>query len=111
MWERYLQGDLLTPNCLLTFGSLLSFEVDRGIDDAWWGPAPSTSADDEMPEAGADEDVAALDRAGIDQGDLLALLNEPSEPVRSADVPASRTRRRAAKGPARTGGRNKRSHR
>jgi len=112
MWERYLQGDLLTPNCLLTFGSLLSFEVDRGIDDAWWGPAPSTSADEDVPEAGTDEDVAAtLDRAGIDQGDLLSLLNEPSEPDRSADGPISRTRRRASKGAVRTGGRNKRSRR
>ena len=112
MWERYLQGDLLTSNCLLTFGALLSFEVDRGIDDAWWGPAPSTSADDDAPEAEADEDVAAtLDRAGIDQGDLLSLLNEPSEPAQAADGPASRTRRRASKAAARTTGRNKRSRR
>jgi hypothetical protein len=97
---------------LLTFGSLLTFEVDRGIDDAWWGPAPGTSADDDPPEAGADEDVdATLDRAGIDQDDLLSLLNEPSDPARSADRPASRKRRRAAKGSARTGGRHNRSGR
>lgn len=112
MWERYLQGDLLTANSLLIFGSLLTFEVDRGIDDAWWGPAPGTSADDDVPEAGADENVdATLDRAGIDQDDLLSLLNETSEPARSADRPISRTRRRASKGSARTDGRNNRSGR
>jgi hypothetical protein len=40
MWETWLQGDLLTADSLLTFGSLLTFPVDRGIDQAWWDPPP-----------------------------------------------------------------------
>jgi hypothetical protein len=112
MWEAYLQGDLLTADSLLTFGSLLTFPVDRGIDDAWWGPAPGTSAGDDVPEARADANAAiALDGAGIDDDDLLSLLTEPSGPVSFPGKPARRTQRRAPKRSAPADSLSKRSSR
>lgn len=83
MWERYLQGDLLTSDTMLTFGSLLTFEVDRGIDDSWWGAAPA-SADDRAPTQPDPKLEQQLKDAGVDQDDLLSLLEEPlpaPEPV------------------------------
>jgi hypothetical protein len=99
MWEGYLQGDLLTAGSLLSFGRLLTFEVDRGIDDDWWGPAPSSSADDETADGGSDREVeAALTEAGVDQEDLLSLLNDmpavPSTPVPIRPGAARRTAKR-----------------
>ena len=97
MWEAYLQGDLPTADSLLTFGCLLTFQVDRGIDDAWWGPAPATSADD-APEGHPDADVdATLNQAGIDQDDLLSLLTEAPGPATSPGRPPALTRRRASR--------------
>ncbi|XRQ09245.1 DUF4365 domain-containing protein [Actinomadura welshii] len=96
MWERYLQGDLLTANTMLTFGSLLTFEVDRGIDDNWWGPAPTqASADDDAPIRRDPKLEQQLQDADVDHDDLLALLDEPLVSPESA--PARRrpsTRRR-----------------
>jgi hypothetical protein len=82
MWETYLQGDLLT-DALLRFGSLLTFPVDRGIDEAWWGPAPLASADEEPAEADTGADVdEILRQADVDQDDLRLLL-EDEAPTRS----------------------------
>jgi hypothetical protein len=82
MWETYLQGDLLIDS-LLRFGSLLTFPVDRGIDEAWWGPAPLASADEEPAEADSDADVdEVLRQADVDQDDLRLLL-EDEAPTRS----------------------------
>lgn len=109
MWESFLQGDLLTAGYLLTFGSLLTFQVDRGIDDAWWGPAPAASADDDTPE-GLDADVdATLDQAGIDQNDLLSLLTEMAGPAASPVRPPTRTRQRASRKSPRAGSHTERS--
>lgn len=107
MWERYLQGDLFTADCMLGFGSLLTFEVDRGIDDALWGPAPATSADEDSPDGKAAAEVdAALHLAGVDQDDLLSLLAEATEP---AAAPArTAARRRPAKRSSGTAGRSNR---
>jgi hypothetical protein len=111
MWEVYLQGDLLTADSLLTFGSLLTFQVDRGIDDAWWGPAPATSADDDAPEGHPDEDVdATLDQAGIDQDDLLSLLTETPGPAAFPARHPERTRQRASRKSPRAGSHAKRSN-
>jgi hypothetical protein len=83
MWETYLQGDLLT-DAMLGFGNLLTFPVDRGIDEARWGPAPAADADDDAPQAGdTDADIdAGLRQAGIDQEDLRVLLEDeaPARP-------------------------------
>ncbi len=62
MWEAYLQGDVLTDT-MLAFGSLLTFTVDRGIDEAWWGPAPAVIANENAPDAATDVD-AELPRSG-----------------------------------------------
>jgi hypothetical protein len=110
MWEGYLQGDLLTARSLLTFGKLLTFEVDRGIDDDWWGPAPGTGVDDDSSDdrtdAGAD---AALHRAGVDQDDLLSLLNEMTEAATAPARPTPRSPRRVTKRVPRPRGRDSRS--
>ena len=100
MWEIYLQGDLLTCDSLLTFGSLLTFSVDRGIDEAWWGPAPAASADEDAPDAAPAADVDAVLRlAGVAQADLLSLLQdeEPPPPAAPGRSPASARRRAPAK--------------
>lgn len=106
MWERYLQQpDLFTAYSMLAFGMLLTFEVSRGIDDAWWGPAPATSAEDESPDDKAAVEVAAaLQLAGVDQDDLLSLLAEAPEPVAAPVRPAAASRRRTRRSSG-TGGR------
>ena len=108
MWERYLQPDLLTAYSMLTFGKLLTFEVSGGIDDAWWGPAPSTSGQDDAPEEPDDQAAvevdAALQLAGLDRDDLLSLLAEAPEPATSPARPAPRSHRR----PSGTRGRDNR---
>jgi Domain of unknown function (DUF4365) len=104
MWEGYLQGDLLTGDSLLTFGSLLTFEVHRGIDDAWWGPAPAGSADDDIPEAVTNADLdRSLDYAGVDEDDLLSLLAETPGLARSPARQPVRSHQRASKTPPRSG--------
>jgi hypothetical protein len=93
MWERYLQGDLLTSDTMLTFGSLLAFEVDRGIDDNWWGPAPTQAGDE--PTASVHPGLEQeLRNAGVDQDDLLSLLEEPPGPPQAVPAPRGRAGRR-----------------
>lgn len=105
MWEGYLQGDLFTAGSMLTFGSLVTFEVDRGIDDAWWGPAPVAGADDEGHYISPDADMdAELSLAGIDRNDLLLLLTETSEPAIAPARPRPGERHRAARRSPRTAG-------
>ncbi|MFF4985744.1 DUF4365 domain-containing protein [Streptosporangium saharense] len=95
MWQRYLQGDLLTSDTRLTFGSLLTFEVDRGIDDNWWGPAPTqASAEDEAPARPDPKLEQQLNDAGVDHEDLLTLLEEPFMPPEKAPAPQHRPTRR-----------------
>jgi hypothetical protein len=92
---------------MLGFGSLLTFEVNRGIDDAWWGPAPATSADEDSPDGKAAAEVdAALHLAGVDQDDLLSLLAEATEPAASPARPAAAARRRPARRSSGTAGRS-----
>jgi hypothetical protein len=100
MWETYLQGDLLTCDSLLTFGSLLTFPVDRGIDEAWWGPAPTASNDEDILDVAPGADVdAVLRMAGVAQADLLSLLQdeEPDPPDTTGRPPAVARRRAHAK--------------
>lgn len=94
MWETYLRD---TPaGALLTFGSLLTFPVDRGIDEAWWGPSPAASDSEDASVAAADADIdAGLRQAGVDQDDLRHMV-EDEAPAQAR--PSARARRR---GPAR----------
>ena len=92
MWETYLAGHP-PADALLTFGSLLTFPVDQGIDEAWWGPAPAASADEDAPPTATDADIdAGLRQAGVDQDDLRHLV-EDEAPARTR--PSVRARRRA----------------
>jgi hypothetical protein len=111
MWEAYLQGDLLTADSLLAFGSLLAFPVDRGIDEAWWGPSPATSADEDATDVAHDAAVdAALAQAGVAQADLLSLLDEEAPAQLAAqDRPPALARRAPARSPRPGRRRSKRS--
>ena len=91
MWETYLAG--APADALLTFGSLLTFPVDQGIDEAWWGPAPAASADEDAPLTATDTDIdAGLRQAGVYQDDLRHLV-EDEAPARTR--PSVRARHRA----------------
>jgi hypothetical protein len=110
-WESYLQRDLFTSNSMLAFGRLMTFEVDRGIDDNWWGPTPTAGADDDIPDetAPADLDVA-LHEAGVDQEDLLSLMlaEAPEATTSSARSAAPAGRRPTGRRAPRKGGRGNR---
>ena len=100
-WATFLmqpQPDLFSPDKLLIFGDLAAFEVDRGIDDRLWGPAPSPDDEDE-DDAGRAKVEAALATVGLDMDELLALDDEAeddeAEPVAAALTPEPRPGARA----------------
>ena len=107
-WATYLtkQADLFGTEKALVFDELATFEVDRGIDDRLWGPAPEQTNYDETcdPSDGAEVD-AALAAAGIETADLFALDDDsegeademPATPV----APRPKARRRGAGTPGR----------
>lgn len=104
-WATYLtqEPDLFDINRALTFGELKTFEVDCGIEDKLWGPAPVQTRDDELDEAmDAAEVDAALDAVGIDTEDLFALDDEAEE--RSDTSPPQRERPRRRGRPKRVSG-------
>ena len=51
LWESYLKGGQPVGNSRITFGFLLTFDADRGIDDSWWGPELDADSehDDDQP--------------------------------------------------------------
>jgi hypothetical protein len=83
-WANHLDRDpdLFSRPSAVRLGRLASVEVERGIDDRWWGPAPTSAMPDEEAET-ADADVglaaAILADADIDTADLLSLLDEPEQ--------------------------------
>ncbi|WP_306211076.1 DUF4365 domain-containing protein [Actinoplanes sp. RD1] len=69
MWAHYLHGDddtLTFRDTILTYGTLQTFDTDKGIDDKAWRVDPRKPADDAEPEPladpvnEADEDELAL---------------------------------------------------
>jgi hypothetical protein len=70
----------------LGFGDLTTFEVDRGIADRLWGPAPTQARDEELAATAAADIDAELSAAGLDTVDLSAL--DDDGPV-SATTPGS----------------------
>ncbi len=98
-WATYLtkQADLFATEKALVFGELATFEVDRGIDDRLWGPAPEQAADEETddPTDGADVE-AALAAAGIETADLFALDGDGTgdETPATPEEPRPKPRRR-----------------
>jgi hypothetical protein len=99
MWARVLQGrtdDLFTDRLdpVIEFGELLDFEVDTGIDDRHWGPAPGNALA-EPNEAQADEPEP--DDPAFDQ-ELLTLLD--NEPNHADEQPAGQPGPTNSKAPA-----------
>ena len=80
MWAIFLRGpaDLLTSPKPIEFGDLLTVQVERGIDDRWWGPAPAAGGDELQEQAERDQAAltAELAAAGIDTEDLMSLLED-----------------------------------
>ncbi|MDQ6945025.1 MAG: DUF4365 domain-containing protein [Actinomycetota bacterium] len=115
MWATYLrrEPDLFSGVLPLRFGSLVAMEVDRGIDDKWWGPAPSGS----MTEYDEEDDASISARVGTaspdaDMSDLLTLitgadLTQPSPTPHPGGAPNHRRRSGQRRGRPRMRGRPK----
>ena len=102
-WANYLsrQQSLFDEHPRsITFGELAAFEVDRGIEDKLWGPAPAGAAeersDSTAEQAGADAVLAA---AGIATRDLLSMLadDDPEQSDIPDTVPTQRRPRQRRK--------------
>ncbi|MDT3446035.1 DUF4365 domain-containing protein [Pseudofrankia sp. BMG5.37] len=107
-WATYLTrpADLFAAERALGFGALATFEVDRGIDDRLWGPAPAqTAAEDPEGSATTAAVDAGLAAAGVDAADLLALDDDgPDDDAPPPKVDTRpKTRRRTGPRGARTG--------
>jgi hypothetical protein len=91
MWAAYLRGpgDLLTPAKPVEFADLLTVQVERGIDDKRWGPAPVADGDELQERALREKDavIAELASVGVDTEDLMLLL-DGSDEVSSAEPDA-----------------------
>jgi hypothetical protein len=79
MWASHLtpQPDLFSHELPVVFGPLETVTVHSGIDDNWWGPAPTAAMTAEEPghQAAADAAAAAdLVTHDIDTDDLFALV-------------------------------------
>ncbi|WP_212820279.1 hypothetical protein [Polymorphospora rubra] len=104
-WETYLTQapDLFAPEHALAFGRFVSFEVDRGIVDSLWGPAPVQPRDNEPANSAAQEKIdQTLAGIGVDLDDLFALDNDADSDDESPAAPvppprrANRSRRAAS---------------
>lgn len=81
-WATFLTQPphLFAAEKALIFGGLATFEVDRGIDDRLWGPAPVQPRDDVADDAADRADVeAALAAAGFETADLFALDDDGAD--------------------------------
>jgi hypothetical protein len=97
-WETYLTQtpDLFAPPQALTFGRFVSFEVDRGIVDSLWGPAPAQPRDDQPDDTPARETIdQVLAGIGVDLDDLFALDNDADSDGDTPAVPVPPPRRAA----------------
>jgi hypothetical protein len=94
-WATFLtqQPHLFASEKVFTFGDLETFEVDRGIEDRLWGPAPAQSPDEDEANDGAAVE-AALAAAGIETADLFG---------RAATAPCRRQRATVDRLPGCTG--------
>lgn len=96
-WATYLTQppDLFAKEMTLIFGDLKTFDVDRGIEDRLWGPAPIQHRDDDADDTAENSRVeAALAAMGIETGDLFAFdddgpdVEEPSTTTDGSTAPA-----------------------
>jgi hypothetical protein len=98
-WANYLDRhpDLFSQINPIRLGRPASVKVDRGIDDRWWGPAPSGAMPEgDLEDSQADDALAeaALASADIDTADLLTLLEEPKQKESLPHRSRRRSRRR-----------------
>jgi hypothetical protein len=114
MWASHLtpQPDLFSPELPVMFGPLETVTVHSGIDDNWWGPAPTTAMTVEEPRQQAADDAAAaadLVTHDIDTDDLFALITE-AEPEPQPEAPQQHDRAEAesaGRRQGRTGGKGR----
>jgi hypothetical protein len=100
---------LFAADRAIVFGELLSFEVERGIDDRLWGPAPERPLDDESDEPSEARDVeSALAAVGLETADLFALDDDGADDQETIVEPVKRPvkapRRNSKGGPRRPRG-------
>jgi hypothetical protein len=99
-WATFLTQPphLFASEKALTFGDLAAFEVDRGIDDRLWGPAPVQPRDDDTDEAADHADTeAALAAVGIETADLFALDDDGADLREPPPQPATTRRRKPSR--------------
>jgi hypothetical protein len=89
-WATFLGGsdDLFSSDLPVRYGSLLTFDVNEGIDDRLWGPTP-----DEFESGADDTDESAPPTTGDPtlDSELLSLFDEEDD--EPSDRPAARKRR------------------
>lgn len=81
-WAEFLRGteDLFSTPKLIQFGDLETVTVDTGIDDRYWGPAP-TSAEPESEGPEPDDAIAETDDPEAEEvEELLALFARDQDP-------------------------------
>lgn len=88
MWALFLQGrdDLFAPELPVRLGPAVTVEVDHGIDERFWGPAPSDGVLPAEPDADDERVDGETDHHGhldLDayEKDLLGLLDEEEPDV------------------------------
>ena len=106
MWAAFLRGpgDLLTPAKPVEFADLLTVQVERGIDDKRWGPAPAAGGDELQERALREKEAVTseLASAGIDTEDLLLMLDDPEEDLAAEPDAGKRTEARKSGSRGRT---------
>lgn len=114
MWASLLtpQPDLFSPELPVMFGPLETVTVHSGIDDNWWGPAPTAAMTAEEPghQAAADAAAAAdLVTHDIDTDDLFALITEvePEPQPEAAQQRGQREAESTGRRQRRTGGKGR----
>jgi hypothetical protein len=101
-WAIYLtqQPDLFAKEKALVFGDLETFEVERGIENRLWGPAPVQHGDDADDTVQVETALAAM---GFETADLFALDDD------GADLDDLATTSESGEAPATPPGRGRRS--
>lgn len=116
VWANFLSQDvdLFTDRQPIQFGDLATVTVERGIDDRWWGPAPSSAAsedDQDLSAVGQESLDSALAAADASTKDLLLLLQDdeaaPPDRRSSGSKPRSARGRRSRKGTSSSAGRGR----
>ncbi|SBW22369.1 hypothetical protein FDG2_2526 [Candidatus Protofrankia californiensis] len=100
-WATHLtrQPDLFVTEKALVFGNLETFDVERGIEDRLWGPAPIQHRNEDTDDTTDNAQVeAALAAMGIETADFFVLDDDGADleelPTTEGDTAAPKPPRR-----------------